>query len=486
MHAGLGQESRGDGSILTEEIRGIAKLGKSRVFWIITLVMALLFVMSTVKVAYSAEETGLNEKTTLALTPLTTIDYSLGPSREFDVNVTALNATGLHGFRIVLGYDPRLIVCATVQEGDLLQTSGSKTTFEETIDNEAGNVNASSSIACVCSTEVDGNGTLIMLKFQVVTRGETSIHFQYANIYDPNGTALPCVTYDGYFNNKFLIDIAMSLTLFSVTMASVLLNPKAEGKLKVTFEENEFKVRDAVILVAFMVVMIFSIVFFRALVAPLMILFLFSYSTLLFLFTYLFSKRWYVATVPPALFVLLYVFLRDTSIWSYYLVSIYGVVFAILITLYVGSLFSWKPTVIFVALLTMVDVILVLVTGTMVQAANTAFRGLSLPEMVAVPIVPPIVTPVGWLEMALGLGDFFFAGLLGIQTFKKFGRKIAVMSVLAMTASFFAFETLQLTYWRIPMPGTVMIISGWLPIVLGKVLKDHISTAKQEKPDGKP
>jgi hypothetical protein len=477
MHAGLGQELIHSGSILTEEIRGIAKLRKNRVFLIITVLIVLLFAMSTVKIAYSAEETDLNEKATLALTPLTTIDYSLGPSREFNVNVTVLNATDFHGFQIVLGYDPRLIICTAIQEGELLQSSGAKTTLEDMIDNVAGSVNVSLSIASP-EGKVSGNGTLVILKFQVISRGETSIHFQYANLYDPNGTPLSYVAYDGYFNNKFLIDIAMSLTLFSVTVASMLLNPKAEGKLKLTLEENEFEIRDAVILVALMVVMIFSIVFFRALVAPLMILFLFSYSTLLFIFTYLFSKRWYLATVPPALFVLLYVFLRDTSIWSYYLVSIYGVVFAILITLYIGSLFSWKPTVIFAALLTMVDVILVLVTGTMVQAANTAFRGLSLPEMVAVPIVPPIVMPLGWLEMALGLGDFFFAGLLGIQTFKKFGRKVAVLSVLAMTASFFVFETLQLNYWRIPMPGTVMIVSGWLPIVLGKVLRDRTSTAK--------
>jgi glyoxylate carboligase len=130
---------------------------------------------------------------------------------------------------------------------------------------------------------------------------------------------------------------------------------------------------------------------------------------------------------------------------------------------------------IFALLLTLVDIILVLVTGTMIQAADTAFRTLSLPEMVAVPIVPPLVTTRGWLQMALGLGDFFFAGLLGIQTFKKYGRKIAVISILAMAASFFIFETILLTYWKIPFPGTVMIICGWLPIAIGKVLKDRIS-----------
>jgi hypothetical protein len=277
------------------------------------------------------------------------------------------------------------------------------------------------------------------------------------------------------------------MTLFSVTLASLFLNQKTESKLKITLEEKEFKTRDVVLLVAAMVTMISSIVFLRQMVAPLMILFLFSYSTLLFMFTYLYTtKRWYIAIAPPAVFVLLYVFLRDTLIWSNYLVPVYGVVFAILITLYVGSLFSWKPTLLFALMLTIADTILVLVTGTMIQAADTTFRSLSLPVMVAVPIVPPIATTRGWLSMALGLGDFFFAGLLGIQTFKKYGRKTAIIAVSAMAVSFFIFETALLSYWKISFPGTVMIICGWLPIAAAKVLKDHISKTNRERLDGKP
>lgn len=268
-----------------------------------------------------------------------------------------------------------------------------------------------------------------------------------------------------------IFDIAMPLVLFSVTLASLFLNKKTEDKLKNTFEEKEFKTKDAVLLVALIAVMVSLIAFLREMVTPLMILFLFSYSMLLFIFTYIFShNRWYAAAVPPSIFILLYLFCRDTPTWSLYLVSIYGVIFAILITLYIGSLFTWKSTLTFAILLTIVDIILVLVTGTMIEAAQTA-ASLQLPVMIAMPIVPLVMTEKGLAMMALGLGDFFFAGLLGIQTLKKYDKRFAIISIVTMTLSFFIFEMVLLTYWRRPFPGTLMIICGWLPLILLKSLK---------------
>jgi len=144
---------------------------------------------------------------------------------------------------------------------------------------------------------------------------------------------------------------------------------------------------------------------------------------------------------------------------------LYGLVFAVLIILYLGSLFTWKTTIIFAGLLTVMDIILVLGTGTMVSAASHISE-LKLPVLITLPTVPQIATQYGVLYMSLGLGDFFFAGLLAIQTLKKFGKKLATMSIIAMTASFFIFEVLLLNYKLRAFPGTLMIIIGWLPILV--------------------
>jgi hypothetical protein len=326
-------------------------------------------------------------------------------------------------------------------------------------------------------------------------------------------------------------DVAMPLTLFLVTLIAMFLEGKVEDKLKGVFEERKFNVRDALLLIAAMSVTVSLVVFIPQMAV--MIIFLFSYSMLLLMFTYLFSnfrkaeaklfciiflvvsllaatislfnfganitvaygalalfglfgftfivllyeggrvkteERWYLAVLPPALFICLYLFFSRTRIWFPYLLDLYGIVFAVLVILYIGSLFTWRTTLIFVGLLTVMDIILVLFTGTMVSAASHV-ESLRLPVLIYLPTVPEIVTKEGTLYMGLGLGDFFFAGLIGIQTLKKFGKSYAVSSAIAMSTSFFIFQSVMLNYGLIAFPGTLMIICGWLLVVIWKRIK---------------
>ena len=335
-------------------------------------------------------------------------------------------------------------------------------------------------------------------------------------------------------------DIAMPLTLFAVTVIAMFLNGKVERKLKATFEEREFGVRDVVMLVAAISLTVSFVVFIPQMAIA--AIFLFAYSMLLFMFTYIFSdfkkadaqlfctvfftisflaatvslfnlaslngiatygvlafyclcgfsfiallyeegrghakERWYLAALPPALFIILYTFYGNTPLWFPYLLNLYGAVFAILIILYLGSLFTWRTTLIFAGLLTAVDIFLVLVTRTMVSAA-THVSELRLPVLITLTTVPQIATPWGVLYMSLGLGDFFFAGLIAIQTLKKFGKNPAVFSAATMAVSFFIFETLILNFEFRAFPGTVMIICGWLPIVAYKILKGKNAVHQQ-------
>jgi len=319
-------------------------------------------------------------------------------------------------------------------------------------------------------------------------------------------------------------DVVMPVTLFIVSLVAMFLNKKAEGKLKGVFEEKEFRVRDAVLLVASVAVTVSLIVFVPRL--AIMTIFLFSYSMVLFIFGYLFSdfgktlankiyvvfiafafvagtislftfgandavaygglafycllgfafisllyeqnrpskgERWYMSVLFPALFICLYLFYSRTSIWFPYLLNSYALIFAVLIILYLSSMFKWSTTLVFVALLTVMDIILVLFTGTMVSAARSV-SALRLPVLVSLPTVPTMLYEGNVLYMSLGLGDFFFGGLLTIQMFKRYGAKVAVLAAIAMTVSFFIFEACLLSYEVSAFPGTLMIICGWLPI----------------------
>ena len=358
------------------------------------------------------------------------------------------------------------------------------------------------------------------------------------------------------------LDIAMPLALFAVSIAALLLNERTEGKLKTTFEERELRTRDVVMLVVMIVVAV-SVIGYVSILDPgqifqniILLVFLFAYSMLLFVFSYLFSgmkqrsarlfslgfavaglvagtvslvepfvdslalyralafyglaafalasivldakkaeaqERWYIAVQPPALFILLFVFFNvvyeGTPVWAPVLLDVFALTFAVLIILYLGSLFTWKTVLVFAVLLTIVDIILVLGTGTMVTAAQQ-FTGLGLPVLVHLPNVPLAFSLEGnILFRGLGLGDFFFAGILALQTFKKFGKQAGYASVVAMTVSFAVLEAFlpEILDLLEPVlqreigsfPGTLMIIIGWVPVVAWKLLSDR----KQKQQD---
>ena len=330
-------------------------------------------------------------------------------------------------------------------------------------------------------------------------------------------------------------DVAMPLMLFLVTLAALLLSKRVEGKLKSTLQEREFRTRDAILLVVMISVAV-SIVAFVPQMA-LIALFMFSYASLLFTFSYLFSGlrkkrallfisaffvaslvigtvalldpftgdsvfyggfaayglmvfalaalllelrrassggRWYLAVLPPALFIIVFFVFSPTPVWFPFLFDTFGVVFAILITLYLSSLFTWKTTFVFAALLTVMDFILVLVIPVMEPAA-THIASLGLPVFIVLPIIPPIFTTSvlwGLQPIALGLGDFFFAGTLATQTYKKFGKRTAIISAVTMSGAFGVFEILLLNTDFGAFPGTLMIILGWLPVVAWKLLAE--------------
>jgi len=359
------------------------------------------------------------------------------------------------------------------------------------------------------------------------------------------------------------LDLAMPLALLAVIIVAMFLNKRVEGKLMATVEEREFKTRDIILLVIFMAIVI-TVISYTSMISPgdvfpniLLVIFLSSYTMLLFTFSYVFSNltkmraqllslgfglaslvaaigsllgplsdnftvyraiaffalaafcfsaaiveqlktiskpRWYVAAQPPAIFVLLFIFLNvihntgTTSIWYPYLMDVFGLTFAILIILYLSSLFSWKTVGLFAVLLTTMDIILVIGTGTMVQAA-TQFTGLGLPVLVYLPNVPFVYSSAGaLLSRGLGLGDFFFAGVLAVQTFNKFGRNTAVVTAVAMAMAFGIWEAFlpDIIKGLIPIvgrniqgfPGTLMIISGWAPIIIWKVLSTRNKITK--------
>ncbi|MGD6806906.1 MAG: hypothetical protein ACQCN4_08100 [Candidatus Bathyarchaeia archaeon] len=350
-----------------------------------------------------------------------------------------------------------------------------------------------------------------------------------------------------------ILDLAMPLALFIVISVALILNKRVENKLIATVEQKEFKTRDILLLGVFIVIMV-TVVALTSMYNPgglvpnvLLIMFLASYTMLLFTFSYVFTNltrqraqlvsgifgsaslimgvisllapfadvyavyraaafflltalcfvvvvyearktitksRWYVAAQPPALFLLMFLLFAAfydgaVNVWFPYLMDAFAFTFALLIILYLSSLFTWKTALVFAAFLPIIDVILVF-TGPMVAAAQT-FTGLGLPVLVFLPKIPLYYNAQGNIQFGgLGLGDYFFAGILVIQTLKKWNMKTAIFAAAAIAVSFGIWEAFLLDIDAYlsnlighkigGFPATVCIITGWLPVIGYKLL----------------
>jgi hypothetical protein len=273
-----------------------------------------------------------------------------------------------------------------------------------------------------------------------------------------------------------LFDVVLPTAIFLIALASTVLYGKVEKRVKNMFEEREFTMRDAVLLVIAMGTMVSVLVVFPT--QAILVLFLWIFSIALFMITYLISQKWYLGPIGPAAFLVLYFVFKDTSVWNYWLLDLFAVIFVVFITVYVGSLFTWKTTLAFALLLTIMDVIQVLYTGYMVKTSYKII-GLSLPVFIVLPVVPPSSTQL----LGLGLGDLFLTGLLSIQTTKKYGRKVALISVLSIVMVFGIVEAFMLTYFpNQALPATVMIFGGWLIVIGAKYLSGSNSSRRQALP----
>ena len=346
-------------------------------------------------------------------------------------------------------------------------------------------------------------------------------------------------------------DIVMPAVLFFIVLVAIFIGRKAEPRLKATIEEREFKNRDVALLVVVIGVAITVVMFIPNM--ALLALFLFSYSSLLFTVSYAFSdlkkyrttllclgfliasviatvagflgvmpanlsfygvmaftvfaaanvvimmytyqrraegkQKWYIAGLPPALFLLLFIFFSETFVWMPFLLDVYGAIFAMLIIIYLNSLFTWKTVFVFAAALTTMDVLMVwIIPGSPMITAAKAMSGLHLPVMVTFPTIPNVSW--NWEQMryiSLGLGDLFFAGVLASQTLKKFGTKIAAVSLLTICISFGIFELILLNpeltaALPVPaLPATLPILLGWLPVVSVKMFLERGKKSKEEQ-----
>jgi hypothetical protein len=265
-----------------------------------------------------------------------------------------------------------------------------------------------------------------------------------------------------------IVDVFLPSVLFLVGVTVVFLYARLDKKVDSLLGGQKLRLEHIILLVAAMGAMVTVLVFVPE--QSMLGLFSFAYVVSLLLFTYLLVPKWYVAVVPPVLFILSFLYF-----WNIYLFNFFAIIFGISVSVYMGSLFTWKTTIGFVSLLTIIDIIQVLVTRFTVASAQKALE-LGLPVGVMLPTIPFTDS-----YTFLGLGDIFFLGLLGIQSTQKYGRKFGLASIATMAFVFFLFQTFMLNSNIQNFPATVFVISGWLTALAARYLYNLFTSKKEVK-----
>ena len=129
------------------------------------------------------------------------------------------------------------------------------------------------------------------------------------------------------------------------------------------------------------------------------------------------------------------------NLWNPLLMDVFGFTFAILIILYLSSLFTWKTVGLFAILLTIMDIILGHRNTGNGDDSNHLYKNrVASPSLPAKRTLRLLLNHGAMLSRGLGLGDFFFAGVLAVQTFNKFGKKTAIVAVVAEAVAFGIWE----------------------------------------------
>lgn len=139
---------------------------------------------------------------TIYVDPERLIDPALVPSNSFSVDINIINGTDVMSYDFTLNFDPSIIEATSVIEGTYLSSVGPTTVVITQIDNTAGFVRFG--VALMTPPGANGNGTLAIVTFHVLSLGASSLTFSGVSLTDSFGQPLPFTTSNGYFANVIL------------------------------------------------------------------------------------------------------------------------------------------------------------------------------------------------------------------------------------------------------------------------------------------
>ncbi|GAB6275134.1 MAG: hypothetical protein STSR0004_19990 [Peptococcaceae bacterium] len=149
--------------------------GKRGIFYPLVIFLSLLILAGFM---------GLKEKEVLAAQNTVKMgDFEGKPGSVVTVPVIIENANGMAGAQFDLSYDPKVAVAKAVEKGDLVKDFILTTNLE-------GAANGLVRTALAGAQGVTGNGTLVVVKFQLQDKGVTTVEIKNVELNDEKGNPL--------------------------------------------------------------------------------------------------------------------------------------------------------------------------------------------------------------------------------------------------------------------------------------------------------
>lgn len=152
---------------------------------------------------------------------------NLDPGSTFTVNITVTGIVineyhGLYGWDFELEFNSKILNVVDATEGPFLKTAFNETTWGEnvappSIDNDAGIIaqgNTHMPVNPQPTSGAIGNGTLATITFEVVSRGETQLHFKLSELYTVAAgwpMKMEHTAVEGFFSNGTGTELSLAL-----------------------------------------------------------------------------------------------------------------------------------------------------------------------------------------------------------------------------------------------------------------------------------
>ncbi len=255
----------------------------------------------------------------------------------------------------------------------------------------------------------------------------------------------------------------MQIDLILPTVSLIFLNvvlwtyPHVEHRMKRFMEAGEFSVKDALGLALVMAIAVAILAISPS--ALLLVLSMVGIGFVLNLTSLIVTGNRWLSIILPSIFYLCFFFF-----WNIKLLNLFAIILAFGTSLILASTFSWRSSLAFVAILTLIDVIHVFGTKMMVEVGQKGIQ-LGLPIMLLLPTYPA----KGYL--GFGLGDLFVASLITVRNWERFGGRAGLLTSIHI--ALFLGLMIPIVERFGALPATVFISAGWVTSYLQmRILSD--------------